>query len=194
MNTLVKEFQLSVANFSTLLEQKTPDARFSVAKFCEAPRGDQEAEMAKFEAQYTEQARGLMNYIKNEKKLLNSTTVETILSSLGLPGTPDEAEDPTTTLQRLFKGQSALPLALVGYDYAGTILSSLEYNTALGSIDAIVQGMSSGNAASVPTIKAAVQTARAAEFLKLQQDEPYVTHLNDKLELLRTLIFSSADQ
>ena len=191
LNTLVKEFGLNVANFSTLLEQKTETARFSIAKYCEGPRGDKEAEMAKFEEQYTAQARALMNYIKNDKKLLNSATVETILSSLGLPGAPDEAEVPSTTLQRLFKSQDTLPLGLVGYDYAGTLLSSLEYNTALGAINKIQTGLNSGNAATVPSIKKSVQEARAEQFLTLQQDEPYVTHLNDKLELLRTLIFSA---
>ncbi|RYZ60170.1 MAG: hypothetical protein EOP07_01670 [Proteobacteria bacterium] len=191
LNTLVKEFGLNANNYSSLLEQKAETARFSIPKYCEAARGDQETEMAAFEAQFTEQARAFLNYIKADKKLMTSSTVETILSSLGLPGAPDTAEDPATTLSRIFKGQSTLPLELVGYDFAGTQLTSLEYNTALSAIEKISTGLQSGNAATVPSIKASVQAARAEEFVRLQQDEPYVTLLNDKLELLRNLIFNN---
>ncbi|MBC7659313.1 MAG: zinc-dependent metalloprotease [Chitinophagaceae bacterium] len=188
LNTLVKQYDLKAANFSSLLEQNSDASRFSVAKYCEAPRGESEAAMAKLETQYTSQATSFLDYIKTDKKIINSTTVDSILTMVGLPKKPNEAADPQKTLEAIFKSQQALPLTLVGSDYAGRTLSSLEYNTALNAISKISDGLLAG--ATVPSIKSAVTTARTEEFEKLQQDEPYVTALNDKLEVLRNLIFS----
>lgn len=200
LKDLLNKYALPASESMTLQEHDYDGARFSTEN-CSGAEKDSTtlAERGKLEAQFTTVATDYLNYIKKDAAILKVETVEQILSLAGLPDAPSDVEDPAATLERVFKGQDSLPFNLISIDYAigdakgrkNPYLNSLEYGTILKAIEMIkpTKGPNAGKTMSIQ-IPDAVSRARQAYFDELKVDEPYTTLLNDKLEVLRNLIFS----
>lgn len=200
LKDLIVQYGLPANESMTLKEHDYPSGRFSTEHCASAEQESTTlAERAKLEAQFKTQAQDYLNYVKKDAAILKVETVEQILSLFGLPGGPSEVEDPAATLERVFKGQDSLPFNLISIDYAigdpkgrkNPYLNSLEYGTIQKAIELIkpTKGPDAGMTLAVQ-IPDAVARARQAYFEELRVDEPYTTLLNDKLEVLRNLIFS----
>jgi len=188
LNTLVKDYGLNKTSFASLNNQSGPDDPFSIPTYCEAPRTGDAEQMTKFEAQFVDQAQTFINYVKADKKFTDSYALEQVLNKIGLPSAPSAQADPEETLTAIFKANDSIGAEFVGLDYASDRLSPLE-NTVAKNAVAKYQAQSAlpnGNL----DLASLVAEARAEEFAKLKLDEPYVTYLNDKLELLRNVIFA----
>ncbi|RYZ90209.1 MAG: hypothetical protein EOP04_04640 [Proteobacteria bacterium] len=190
LNTLVKDYQLDKAKFPTLNNESEDAAIFNVAKYCEAPRVGETAQMTTFEEEFLVKARALIDYIKVDAKFTNAKTLDEILNKIGLPRAPDARANPQETLTAIFKSKDVIGEALAGYEYGSTTLSALENAVALNAYNRYTKAIQVPNLTAAPSIEQFVAEARIEETEKVKANEPYVTHLNDKLELLRNLIFS----
>jgi len=201
LSDLIGTYKLAPTESMTLKQYDYEGGQFSTAN-CAGKEADSttKAERAKLEEQFKTMASDYLNYVKKEASFLTVNNVEQVLSAIGLPGEPSAAEDPATTLERVFKSQDSLPFNLISIDYAvgdaknhkNPYLNSLEYGTILKAIEIIkpTKGPNAGKTLSVQ-IPDAVAKARAAYFDELKADEPYLTLLNDKADLLTNMIFSS---
>lgn len=190
LNSLVKEYNLDKSKYPTLNNESDPTATFSIAKYCEAPREGEAAQLTTFEEEFLVKARALINYIKVDTKFTNAKTLDEILNEIGLPRGPDPRANPEETLTAIFKSKDMIGEALAGYEYGYTTLSALENATALNAYQRYLAALQDPALAAAPSIEKLVADARVEETEKLKANEPYVTHLNDKLEILRNLIFS----
>lgn len=190
LNSLVKEYGLDKSRYPTLNNESEPTAIFNVAKYCDAPRTGDALQLTVYEEEFLVKARALINYVKPDTKFTNANTLDAILNKIGLPRGPDARANPEETLTAIFKSKDVIGEALAGYEYGYTTLSALENAVAQNAFARYNAALDDPTLAAAPSIEKFVAEARLEETEKLKADEPYVTHLNDKLEILRNLIFS----